>query len=562
MKRSASAVAAIATAAMLLTACAAPAVVNNETQTGMANPWRDCTEEEAYQYAPNCFAAPDGAENTHWSMMLPDNDQSKESEMLVQLDFDLDGISYTAREQAVGDKSGEDISGMYYEWQKSEQVTLAGWAGGNMAATVKSFDSADESARLCIWYDTETGYAYSLGTAGPDMSAVDIKAVAETIYAPAKQIGANAPEIPEECPEEASDETLTAAAEEASPNIDISGCDTFTQIVDTKLSDGMGYANEKIGDEDVLLVSSGTYDNLDGNMAAIDAAVFIYSDNAPLEAGKVCCGGTAYPLAVSDGFLYAAGNHWICKYTIKDGSLAIVKRAVVVYDENGNESYYCEASDGTEVNNYDTVKTKEMFEALFDEMGNAKVIDFSTVGGSSASALPPYEYPGPEAFYTVLYKYMIDELAEGYPEAEVTIPCPIIIAEDESNKDDIRVWGDFWVFNYDLNGDILENTSGGSYPGCIHLKSIDDGPGYEVTEMERVGDGSDYDPTAKKIFGKYYDAFVKSNEDTEGRDAIRAQIIANYAAANDLSIKAFQDYGWDPVPLPEENIDNFYSQLD
>jgi hypothetical protein len=76
-----------------------------------------------------------------------------------------------------------------------------------------------------------------------------------------------------------------------------------------------------------------------------------------------------------------------------------------------------------------------------------------------------------------------------------------------------------------------------------------------------VADGSDYTPSAKKIFGDHYDDFVKLNSDQEKREEIRAQIIANYVAANNLNITCYKDYGWDPVTLPEENIDNFYSKL-
>ncbi|MBR6159288.1 MAG: hypothetical protein IKQ40_03215 [Lachnospiraceae bacterium] len=376
-------VAVVLTALTAFSLCACNVSVNmpqqgGEENTYVANPWRDCTEDEAYQYGPNGFSAPEGAENIRWSLMLPDNDPKNDHETMVELDFDLDGISYFAREQAVGD-TNEDISGMYYEWQKSEDVTLANWAGGNMAATVKEYDTSDESARLCTWYDTETGFAYCLGTSGSDMSGVDIKAVAEAIYDPAKQTGANAPEIPEECPEEATDEFLLQEATDAAPKLDISGCDTFTQIVDTKLTVGMGYANETIGGQDVLLVSSGTYDNLDGNTASIDAAIFIYKDGVPFEVGAVCSGGTAYPLAVADGAIYTAGNHRVCKYTIDGDKLVVTKKAVVVYDEEGNDSYFCEANDGTEVNNSDTVKTKEMFEAMYDEMFAAKIVNFSTV---------------------------------------------------------------------------------------------------------------------------------------------------------------------------------------
>ena len=75
---------------------------------------------------------------------------------------------------------------------------------------------------------------------------------------------------------------------------------------------------------------------------------------------------------------------------------------------------------------------------------------------------------------------------------------------------------------------------------------------------------TDYDPaeSAKKIFGDHYNEFEKLSADDKASEQTRAQIIANYVAANNLKITAYQDYGWDPVTLPEENIDSFYSVLD
>ena len=80
--------------------------------------------------------------------------------------------------------------------------------------------------------------------------------------------------------------------------------------------------------------------------------------------------------------------------------------------------------------------------------------------------------------------------------------------------------------------------------------------------MEVTEDGSGYTESAKRIFGDHYDEFAKVNSDEETREKTRAQIIANYVAANNLQITAYKDYGWDPVILPEENIDSFYSTLD
>lgn len=354
-------------------------------------------------------------------------------------------------------------------------------------------------------------------------------------------------------------------APEQKSTIDISGCDTFTQIVD-KLDDGMGYANVKIGDSDVLLVSSGTYEWEPGQYAAIDAEIFIYNDSVPTYLATVSAGGTAYPLAVKDGDIYVGGNHYMSSYLIDSGFLIELEEAYVVYDTSGNESYYYKTCN-SQFEDYDNETAKSRFEELFTEKESADVIEFQTVGGDSSdtkadatAVLPAYEYPGPELFYSVLYEYLIDELGKNYEKSDVCIPCPVIIAEDESDNSDIKVYGNFWIFNYDLNGEILENTSGGSYPGCIHIKSTD--AGYEVTSMEVTEDGSGFDESAKKIFGKNYDKFMKDGEDEKIQEETRAQIIANYVAANGLDITAYQDYGHDPVTLPEENIDSFYSILD
>ncbi|MCR5789205.1 MAG: hypothetical protein K6G83_04880 [Lachnospiraceae bacterium] len=348
-------------------------------------------------------------------------------------------------------------------------------------------------------------------------------------------------------------------APEQEATIDISDCDTFTQIVD-KLDDGMGYANVTIGDADALLVASGTFEWEPGSFAAIDAEIYIYEDGAPKYLATVSAGGTAYPLSVKDGNLYVGGNHFMSTYLIDSGFLIETEEAYVKYDTDGNATYYYRTCN-SQFEDYDEATAESRFDELFADLDGVEIIAFHPVGGSTSAdgTLPAYEYPGPELFYTVLYQYLTDELAKDYDTAQVSIPCPVIIAMDESDKSDIRVYGNFWIFNYDLNGETLENVSGGSYPGCIHVKNTEEG--YEVIGMDIVADGSDFTDSAKEIFGSYYDAFMKDGEDEALREELRAQIIANYVAAEDLDITAYQDYGRDPVTLPEENIDNFYSKL-
>jgi len=341
--------------------------------------------------------------------------------------------------------------------------------------------------------------------------------------------------------------------------IDIEGCDTFTQIVD-RLDKEKGYANVKIGDTDVLLISSGTYEWEPGKYAAIDAEIFCYKDDRPTYVATVAAGGTAYPLSVKDGNLYVGGNHFMSTYIIDGGNIVETEEAYVLYDGEGNDTYYYKTCN-SQFEDYDKETAKSRFDDLFEAREKAELIEFQPVGGgvSQSGSLPAYEYPGPELFYSVLYQYLIDECASQYDKADVSIPCPVIVKEDDSDRSDIRVYGNFWIFNYNNKDGILECASGGSYPGCIHVKTTDEG--YEVTSMEVTEDGSNFTESAKKIFKENYDAFMKDGQDEKLREKTRAQIIANYAAANDLDITAYQDTGWDPVPLPEENIDSFYSNL-
>ena len=162
-------------------------------------------------------------------------------------------------------------------------------------------------------------------------------------------------------------------------SMDISGCDTFTQIVD-RLDKGMGYANTRIGDTDVLLISEGTYEWDNEVDAAIDAQLFIYGEDGILYLGTVEAGGTAYPLAVKDGYLYVGGNHFMTKYLVDEGSLIKAEEGYVTYDKDGNDTYYYETCNAV-FEKYDEATSKSNYEGLFEEQADAEVISFQPAGG-------------------------------------------------------------------------------------------------------------------------------------------------------------------------------------
>ena len=145
--------------------------------------------------------------------------------------------------------------------------------------------------------------------------------------------------------------------------------------------------------------------------------------------------------------------------------------------------------------------------------------------------------------------YLVNVIGKNYAEAEYCIPCPIIVSTDGGNKDDVLVWGDFWIFNYDVAGDTLKTVSGGSHPGLMHVKKTDNG--FEVASFDVVEDGAGNMESAKRIFGEHFDSFWEINSNAEKREDIRLHFVADYVKEHNLPVKLLQDYGWPAVALPE-----------
>lgn len=331
-----------------------------EASAELANPWTSITEEEASEIIPNSFSAPEGATNVEWSV------NTSGDSPLVQLTFDLDDLSFTAREQVTGDEK-PDISGMYYEWDAEEDINLANWGYGLMTGKTYRHVGTDEYADLCTWYDVEVGISYSLSVVADDLDGFDIQAVAESMYDESKQASAMIPDD-----------------EEDHVPYDITGCDTFTDIVDS-LPEGYGYANTTIDDIDVLLVCDYVFDNSDdasGVYAAIDADVYYYSeDGVPTYAGYVTAGGTAYPLAVADGKLYVCGNHFAKIMTIVAGGVVIDEESYVEYNTDGSATYYHHSDlRDVEADEEGRVEDDSYMTEIYDQYMNAEVIVFDQVG--------------------------------------------------------------------------------------------------------------------------------------------------------------------------------------
>ena len=144
--------------------------------------------------------------------------------------------------------------------------------------------------------------------------------------------------------------------------------------------------------------------------------------------------------------------------------------------------------------------------------------------------------------------YMAETIGSQYRQGEYCIPFSSVVALDDSNPEDILVWGDFWVENYNLEEETLKTVSGGSHPGLMHLAKTADG--YEVKSFDAVGDGASFTPTAKTIFGDFYDAFITLQSDDQVRKSAREEAIAAFVTSLQIPAKFYQDFGWDAQEIP------------
>jgi hypothetical protein len=171
--------------------------------------------------------------------------------------------------------------------------------------------------------------------------------------------------------------------------------------------------------------------------------------------------------------------------------------------------------------------------------------------GNKPSAVPQAveEEPQKETnYFPAIDRYLANEFGKHYAEGEHCVPLHPIVTVDERNGEDILVWGDFWVFNYNQVGDTLKCVSGGSHPGLMHIRQTE--KGFEVTGFDQVEDGSNNLPSAKRIFGDKYDAFHAINSDAEAREKLRAEGLGAYAMKHNLGATMYQDDGWPAKKLP------------
>ena len=141
-------------------------------------------------------------------------------------------------------------------------------------------------------------------------------------------------------------------------------------------------------------------------------------------------------------------------------------------------------------------------------------------------------------YYAAVDRYLTEQIAGHYSPGEYSVPVYQEVAVNGNDSTDIRIWGDFWVYNYKQEGNTLICVSGGSHPGLMHICQI--GENFYVSAFEQVEDGSRFLPSAKRIFGEYFEAFQIHHSDGDEHESLRHDVLQAFVRDHGLSATKYQ----------------------
>lgn len=137
-------------------------------ETGVTNPLTEVSAEELLQATGLELHAPDGATDVKFFTLQSENS------LTAQMVFTFDGVEYTYRAQSTGELETYDMSGLYYDDWKTEEVQVS-----YCSAVAQSNDKA----AAVYWLDVVPGVNYTLSCTDPT-TVEQLVAMANQIFEP------------------------------------------------------------------------------------------------------------------------------------------------------------------------------------------------------------------------------------------------------------------------------------------------------------------------------------------------------------------------------------------
>jgi len=150
-----------------------------------------------------------------------------------------------------------------------------------------------------------------------------------------------------------------------------------------------------------------------------------------------------------------------------------------------------------------------------------------------------------QAVRQAISNYLLREIAPSYLQGELCLPTLMIVAEEDSETEHMFVYGDFWVFWYNVSHDTLKTVSGGNHAGRMTISEA--GDSLYVSAFWETEDGAGNAASAKRIFGDHYDVYESMHANEAVREAVRREQLEEMIQRYHWHFRYYQDYGWPAV---------------
>lgn len=179
-----------------------------------------------------------------------------------------------------------------------------------------------------------------------------------------------------------------------------------------------------------------------------------------------------------------------------------------------------------------------------------------------------FYYTGDNEYLKLLTDYMIEN--NGFERKDtVLIPSPVVVKVDENDSHNIKVYGSFNIFGYEVDGDTLLSVNGGHYPGCAYY--MKDEKGLHILEVDVAEDGNRYDSSLLEICEGDEELAAQvtkaADSSTDEYKKARRDFIKMYVDEYSLDINYYKDYGFRRVSIRDdieitEDENKFYDAID
>ncbi len=287
----------------------------------------------------------------------------------------------------------------------------------------------------------------------------------------------------------------TSATTESTETTENATLATFEELINS-LHAGQSYVYAPIcGGENALLVTSYTFDDLEGHQATYEATIYIQKADSIERVTTVQSSGTAYPIAVSkDNSLMVAMRNSVQKaYVDKEtGKYVVTEEANIKYTASDEDNYH-NYSNGT----VEITSDSSLYDKLSDEYYDSEILSFEhadllTDGAPNLAGAVYAAYRGDD-LYNVAFYIAFDSENSGYtqtPDGMTGLPFAY-----EANGEDM-------VFHFGSADDVSEAKLGYEYASFPTLTFKEGGVyGADVFTLTCIGcaDPENFDAV------KYYD---------------------------------------------------------